>query len=99
MYYSLKLCQSVGYSSAVYQGIGHFEIERLFVRASMVVLVGSCWSMDRNVCLLHASYLGFLVACARLYTPLCPSVGWLVCWSVTLFTYFINYFLSRYKSF
>ena len=24
----------------------------------------------------------FLVACTRLYTPLCPSVRWLVGWSV-----------------
>ena len=39
----------------------------------------------------------FLVACTRLYTPLCPSVGRLV---GPHFTFFINFIsLSHFKSF
>ena len=43
----------------------------------------------------------FLVTCTRLYTPICLSVGWSVCWSVGhTFTFFINFIsLSDFKSF
>ena len=43
----------------------------------------------------------FLVTCTRLYTPICLSVGWSVCWSVGhTFTFFINFIsLSHLKSF
>ena len=41
----------------------------------------------------ECSFPQFLVACTRLYNPLCPSVGWLVglsvCWSH--FTFFITF--------
>ena len=33
----------------------------------------------------------FLVACTRLYTPLCPSVVWSVGWSVTLYFFYVFY--------
>ena len=36
----------------------------------------------------------FLVACTRLYTPLCPSVGWLVGPSVTFYFFYVFTFLT-----
>ena len=39
-------------------------------------------------------YLKFLVACTRLYTPLCPSVGRSVGWLVTLYFFYDFIFLT-----
>ena len=64
-----------------------------------VAVVGSCDEVAVDFIPLSADdehslrcVKDFLVACTRLYNPLCPSVGWLVGWSVTL--YFFYDFIS-----